>query len=619
MNRILSTLTALTLTALLAATAGAKPAATADAPKKKDAAADAINDEIRKADSKTADADRNKAITITVKGTIRERGSVSLFTKKSDSLKDYLDAMRKVREDRDIKTVVLRVSDASLGLATAQELRLAVTELRDKGKKVIAVLETDSQPGYLLACAADEVVIPPSGSLMLYGVKADAYFLRSVLAKVGVTASVVHIGRYKSAGEPLTEDTYTTPARENMTEIVDDMYSQMLSTIAASRKIRREDVEAAVNRGPMGAGDAVAARFVDRIAYSSDVQETLRRAGAALVDGDDYTKDGADKLEDISPLSLILGMNRSAATSDKASKFPQVAVVYAVGQIVSGSSDSVLGGEDEIAAEDFIKTLDEVEKDKKVKAVILRVNSPGGSAFASDLIWKKVEDLKKTKPVVASMGDVAASGGYYIAMGANRLIAQPGTLTGSIGVLGGKLNMAGGFDKVGLKKETISRGKFASLFSETSGFSEAERAVIERMMRQTYDDFTSKAAAGRRLPVDELRKLAEGKVWSGERAKTVKLVDDLGGMTRAIEETKLLLGMKKDEKVALVPYPREKGLMDVLRKALGGSVTAQVSLDPAMALLPPPVQAVLDTARGFVRILARERVLAVMPFVPAIQ
>lgn len=616
--------------ALLAAALTAAPAAaTAQARSADRTTTEALADEIRSADSRPGDLNANRLLVVPVRGPMPERGAaLSLLTRKSDSLKDHLDLLRRAREDRTVRGVALRLSDASIGIAGAQELRNAVAELRARGKKTTALLETDSQVAYLVAAACDEIVAPPSGGLMLHGVKGDAYFLRGLLAKVGVTAEVLHVGRYKAAGEMFTEDGFTTPARENMTELVDDLYGQMIDVLVESRGKTREEAVAVVNRGPMTADEAKEAGLVDRVAYAEELLQERRKDGATVVAKSDYDKTGSARGAELTPLSLLMGMSRpSSGGGDSAeSRLPQVAVLYAVGPIVLGSSEGVFGTEEQIASNDFLETIDEIQKDAKIRAVIVRVNSPGGSAFASDLIWRRMEELKKNKPVVVTMGDVAASGGYYIAMGANRIVAQPGTLTGSIGVVGGKADLAGLYDMLGVRKESVTRGAFAGLMSETGGFTDMERVAIERMMRHTYDDFVAKAAAGRGKTPEQMDELAQGRVWTGQRAKEAGLVDELGGMGRAIDEVKNLLGMKPDEKVALVAYPKEVGLMDVLRKALGREVTAGVGGAPlpglagaASGLLPEPLAGVLATARTTARMLERERVLMVMPFVPVIR
>lgn len=585
-----------------------------------------ISEEIRKADSKPESSARNVALLFDITGEMRERGDTLIgLARRQKSLKDYLDLMRKACDDKDVRTVVVRLSATELGLAKAQELRGAISEFRNRGKKTIAIFDDDSQPAYLVACACDEVVMPPSGDLMLTGVAADAYFLRGLLTKLGVEAQVLSVGKYKSFGEMFTEDDYTTPARENMSEIVEDVYSQLVEVIATSRKMTPNQAEAIVNSGPRSPTEALQSRLIDRIAYADDVYESLEKEGFTLADGSDYFKRGRVKLEDVNLFSLLSLINKPSLTDDKTVKYPQVAVVYAVGSIVLGSGSGIgLADDEEIASNDFIETLDEIATDKKIKAVILRVDSPGGSAFASDLIWKKIDALKRIKPVVATMGDVAASGGYYIAMAANKVIAHEGTITGSIGVVGGKINLGGGYNKLGISKSTVSRGAFANLYSETTNFSPDERKLVETMMRRTYDDFVAKAAESRKMKREDIDRIAQGRIWTGRLAKKEGLVDEIGGLARAVTETKNLLGLKKDDRVSLVTYPKELTVFDLLQKAFGGAASIRLSAgvvaEASVAeVLPPDTARVLSFARKVARLFIRERILAVMPCLPVIR
>jgi protease-4 len=570
----------------------------------------------RDGDTKSSDNRPRKAVQVTVSGELLERGSSLSFLRTSmKSLKDYLDTLRRARQDRNVQVIVLRLSPVSMGLGMALELHDAVEEARAAGKRVVALLEDGSQPAYLVACAADEIVMPPTSDLMLTGVSADAYFLKSLLSKLGITAHILHMGQYKAAGEMLTEDDFTTPARQNMEELVDDVYKLFTDTIAAGRKLEPSQVKALMDRGPMSAEEAREAGLVDRVAYADQVTTGLAGEGLALVEADDYAGSARERLEDISLFSLLTGAGRSAApAAARPSRLPQVAVVYAVGPIMPGSSGSVLATEEEIAADDLLKTLEEIRKDDKIRAVILRVNSPGGSAFASDLIWRKIAELRREKPVVASLSDTAASGGYYIAMGATKIIAHPGTVTGSIGVVGGKLDLSGTYEKIGVRKTTISRGRYANLFSETGGFAPHERELIERLMRQTYDDFVAKAAEGRQVTTQTMDGLAQGKVWLGARAKEVGLVDELGGLPKAIESTKRLIGLTPDDKVELIAYPKDMSLMDVLQTAIGGGATVSLGAQPSLsAWLPVAVRPLAAQARAMMRLFQREPVLAVSP------
>jgi protease IV len=600
------------------------PATTAASAAKSDAAANpaaAVIDEIRKADNKARGGAGKKAVSVTIAGTLAERGeSMSLFSTKRSSLKDYLDVFRRVRDDGNVRSLVVRFSTADFGLGMAQELRAAIEDVRSKGKKVYGVIEDDSQVSYLVATACDEIILPPSADLMLYGVKADAYFFRSLLEKIGVSAQIIHVGQYKSFGEMFTEDDFTTPARANMDEVVGDIYSHMVDVISKARKMEKAEVEGILNRGPQTAEEAKAANLIDRIAYADELQQELTKSGMEVVEESDYSDQKTSSKTsgaDLGLFSMLSMLSKQQASDSAASAHPQVAVVYAVGPIMLGGKEGMsLGSSEEIYSEDFIEMLEEIRQEPKIKAVILRVNSPGGSAFASDLIWRKLQELKKSKPVIVSMGDVAASGGYYIAMAGSKVFAQAGTITGSIGVVGGKLNLGGGYEKLGIRKTTISRGEYANLFSETANFSPHEREAIEKMMRRTYDDFVSKAATDRNLPKEKLNELAQGKIWLGERAKSVGLVDEVGGINSAIQEAKKTIGLRQDEKVSLVPYPKHVGLFDLLQKAFGGAVTANSGFEPMLGALSPQVVRVLSYGHAVARMFHRERVLTVMPFVP---
>ena len=594
-----------------------------------DSVASSLSKLIKSSDSKTKTGVGKKVIVLPIMGNIQERAQeMVLFGDQPASLKHYVDTLRRARLDDEVKTVVLRMGPNNVGMATAQELREAIAELIKRNKNVIAVLEDDSQANYLVASAASQVVMPPSADLMLHGVSVDSYFLKNLLAKVGVKVQIIHIGQYKSYGETFTNDQFTTPARQNMDEIVDGVYGQLTNMIAESRHISPEKAEEVINAGPVGAKTAKEMGLVDRVAYTDEVLQDLEKKDLKIVDASDYKSSSkSSSSSDISLLSLLSMMSKSGDSDDSSgSDYPRVAVLYAVGDITLGTNgDSGLGSSTGIASQDIIDELDKLKEDDKIKAVILRVNSPGGSAFASDLIWKKIEELKKKKPVVASMGDVAASGGYYISMGATRIIAQPGTITGSIGVVGGKPNLQGLYDKLGVNKTTISKGRYASLFSETSDFSPQEHDVIQSMMKRTYDDFVTKAAKGRHQSYDQVHKVAQGRVWIGAKAKEVGLVDDLGGIDKAILETKSLIGLSPDDKVRLIAYPKEKSIVDILQKAFGNSsatvkkstVSSALGVDSILSTLPLPsgLKGALTKALSISDMFNKENVLAIMPMV----
>lgn len=560
----------------------------------------ALSAELAKADTKTTKPAAALVVTVPLGGEISERGGGLRFLgPRRRSLKDTLELFVRLRDDAAVSTVVLELSAFGVGTATVQEMRQGVEELRRAGKHTIAVLNDDSQSGYLLALACDEIIMPPSNALMLVGAKVEGYFFKRLLEKIGARADVVHIGQYKSYGEMFTEDDFTSPARQNMQALVDDAYRQLVEAIAAGRRMTTATVETLIDRGPLTAREALDFRLVDRLAYREEVAEAYRSTGAKVVLADDYGTDKRSKPEELNLLSLFSALSKSAAVA-KESKFPQVAVVYAVGPIVPGSSDNLdLSDADEIAADDYLKILDEIEKDPAIKGVILRVNSPGGSAFASDVLFRRIVELGKKKPVVASMGDVAASGGYYVAMAAGRIIANPMTVTGSIGVVGGKVDLAGTYDKLGIRKTTIARGRYANLFSETGGFSPDERLLIEKLMRQTYDEFVAKAARQRSMTTVALEQLAQGRVYTGAQARAVGLVDELGGFSRAVLEIKRQLGLSPDEKISLVAYPKELTLLDVLQKAMGVNAQLATSEQKPIGQAPQVGVVMAGEAKGY--------------------
>jgi len=581
--------------------------------------------ELARSDTKTTRSAPVVVVNVSLGGELAERGGgVRFFGPRRRSLKDVLELFGRLREDTAVSTVVLEISALTVGFATVQEIAQGIEDLKRANKATVAILCDDSQSAYILATACDEIVMPPSNALMLVGSKIESYFFRGLLAKIGARAEVIHIGQYKSYGEMFTEDDFTTPARENMKAIVDDAYLQMVSAIAQGRKMTSATVEALIDGGPLTAREALEKRLVDRIAYREELMDEFRRKGLKVVSADDYGKDSKPKGEETSLLALLTSLGKPSAQVAKESKYPLVAVVYAVGPIVPGSSDRLdLSDADEIAADDYLKILDEIEKDNSIKGVILRVSSPGGSALASDVLFRRIVELGKRKPVVASMGDVAASGGYYIAMAAGKIIANPMTVTGSIGVVGGKIDLAGTYEKLGIRKTTLSRGRFANIFSETGGFSPDERAMMEKLMRQTYNEFVAKAATQRGMTTESLERIAQGRVYTGTQAHEVRLVDELGGFRRAVQEMKRQIGLSPDDKVVLVAYPKELTLLDVLQKAMGTNAqmaragafgdplaSATFSQLERFSGITSPVRLAVALAG----ILAKEPVALVMPF-----
>lgn len=571
-----------------------------------------------KDDSSKASAEKKTVKTrlahIKISGEMPESpGQMSLFGDLGVDLRKTIARLDKAATDKRIAGVILEIRPASLSRGKLNELREAVGRVRAAGKKVVASVEIAMGSQYLLASACDEIVMPEASMIVISGVHAEVAYYKEMLGKIGIEADMMHVGESKGAAEPLTRTNMSEPVRENLTALIDDVYDQMITTIATDRNLKVDEVRTLVDRGLLTVEKAHEAGLVDRIAYPDELRAALKKEYEAdeLVYVMNYGKKGLET--DFSgPMGMIklfqqimgVGSGRGGAGG------PKIAIVYAVGPIMSGKSESSPFGGQSMGSDTIVKALEKAAEDKDVKAIVFRINSPGGSALASDLIWRATQ--KVGKPIVASMGDVAASGGYYIAMGADRIVAEPGTVTGSIGVVGGKLSMRGMYDKIGISTDKITRGKNSGMFISPNKFSESEREVVEEMMQDVYRIFTSKAAKGRDMPLDELKALAGGKVYTGRDAKRNGLVDDLGTLKDAIRIAKKMAGLDPNEKAGLKVLPEPENPFESL---FGADLDKEreVKLLQGITQLAPELTAPLRYAHQL-RGVMREPVTLVMPY-----
>ncbi len=632
--RALAWLFALTL-AFPFATAWSQEPATADPPTTEEAA-DQKSDEEQQADASKSDGEGDKEAAkqeadkksgakkeeakpkiekvrfarLTLDSSLPESPeSSSPFGSIQSDLRSLLNRLDKAAKDDKIKGLVLDISNPGLGRGKINEVRQAIADFRKQGKKVYAQLEMGMPEDYLIATACDEIVMPESGVLVVPGVRMEAMFFRGTLAKLGVKADFLHMGDAKGAAESLTRRSYSKPVKENLSALVDDLYDQMIETIATDRKLKKDEVVKLVDIGLLSATKAKECGLVDRLAYPHELREALDNEDKErdFVYVENYGKQAVDTdFSGPAGLFKLLGAMSSSSSSSKGSD-KKIAIVYAVGPITTGESAQDLFGGSSVGSTTMVEALRKAAKDDKVAAIVLRIDSPGGSAIASDLIWSEIESIKK--PVVASMGDVAASGGYYIAMGTDHIIAEPGTVTGSIGVVGGKIAIKGLYDKIGVSVDTISRGKNSGLFSESSGFSPSEREAFEASMRETYKQFTTKAAEGRDMKVEDLEKLAGGRVYTGRQAKKNGLIDELGTLGDAIAKAKSLAGLDKDEKVKLETLPEPVDFFESLFGDTKGE--KEVRLD--ISGLAPELEPLIRKAAMWKRIF-KEPMGLVMPF-----
>jgi protease-4 len=456
---------------------------------------------------------------------------------------------QKAAADKRIRAITLYCNDLEVGWARAQEIRWGIAEFRKSGKPVLALLAGGSSIDYYVASASDEVYLLPEALLDVRGLRAEISFFKDTLGKLGIEAEMENVGKYKSAVEPYSRSGMSDAFREVTNSILDEIFEQFLADTGESRGKTVEEMKAIVDQGPFISQQALDAGLVDGLLYEDEFRDKVK----AKIEVEELTEVEQRQYRKVSLESLGLSGDN------------KVAVVYAVGAIMQGDSDTdPLFGGNVLGAASFNKTLERVREDEATKAVILRIDSPGGDAFASDEMWREMQLLEEAKPLVISMSDVAASGGYYLAMAKAPVVAYPGTYTGSIGVFFGKLNLRGFYDKIGMKKEILTRGRYADIYTDYRSLSETERAKLREGIEATYRTFVQKVADARGQAWDEIHEVAQGRVWLGAQAQRNGLVDEIGGFDKAIEIAKREAGLNEDDKIRLVTYPPPKRFIDVL-------------------------------------------------------
>jgi protease-4 len=515
-----------------------------------------------------------------------------------NSLTNLLWQLKKAKVDKRISAVLLEVDMTESGWAKLDEIRDAVTDFRASGKPIYGYVEFGTSREYYVAAACDKIYMPPSGDLFIHGLAGEAMFFRGSLDKLGIEPDVFKIGKYKNAPDAYTRKEMSAEQREVTNAILDDYFGRLVESIAQARKKSPEEVKALIDGAPYSANEAKEKGLIDGLAYRDELKTELKkRLGYGdkeelnVVSGGDYKQ--------VTPESLDLNEG------------PQIAVIYGSGAIGGGKS-----GDDSIGADTMVDALKTATDDESIKAIVLRVNSPGGSAYASDVIWHAVENAKKKKPVVVSMADYAASGGYYISCSANKIVAEPTTLTGSIGIFAGKPVMKGFYNWIGVTNEYTMRGKNAGLFRESEKFTPDERARFEAIISQTYyQEFVPKVAQGRGKDEKYIDSIGQGRVWTGRQAKENGLVDEIGGLETALNEAKKLAKIPADKDVRRVVLPEPRPLLDEL---LGlGDDNARLAEErqrrAVLSALPQPMRRTLRYAQTLER-MQRGEAMLLMPF-----
>jgi protease-4 len=541
--------------------------------------------------AKPAKVRPNTYLEIKLSGALEERPIPDFMTTffmggEALSMHDIWLNFHKAKADRNIKGIVLRIGMLQCDWAKISEIRDLVLDFKITGKKTYAYIEEtlDFDKEYYLATACDQIFLHPLGALIINGIGGHVPFFKGSLDKLGIEAEIEHVEEYKTAYNMFTEKGFTSSHKEMIESIYESLFTFYVKKIAEARGKEETEVRALLDKGYFNSENAEELGLVDKLVYEDQLEDILRN------EEKDVRRIGHSRY-------LKTKVSQSGLNRGK-----KIALIYGVGTIHSGES---MRGQT-MGSSTIARWLRRARKDKTIAAVVFRVDSPGGSAVASDVIGREVALTKREKPIIVSMSDVAGSGGYWVSMDANKIVAQPQTLTGSIGVIFGKFNLIKLYEKLGVTAEKIAYGKRADLFSTFRKLTPEERELLKEEILWTYDHFTTKVAQGRHLTKEEVNEIGRGRVWTGQQAKEIGLIDELGGLSTALKIAKEKAGIPENQSVRLVVWPKKTSLFESL-----------FSMSMAQTKLLSDKN--LERLKQTLRILEKERVLAIMPYVYASQ
>jgi len=545
-------------------------------------------------------------LVLELEGTIDELQSLDLFAgSMGKPLRDITTTLHTAAADPNVEGLVVRAADLSLDMAAAEELRGQLLAFKGNGARTVRChAEVAANAVYYLLTACDQLVLAPLGELAIPGPAATPVHVKGLMDELGLQADFLHVGAFKGAAEPITRDAPSPEMMQTLEAIVARSYDTMVAGMVEGRKIDEAAAKAAIDQAIVLGPDAVQKKLVDELA-------TWEAFLPKATDGGPWKKhrDAENPMADFTELQRFLGLMPPERPSG-----PHVALVYAVGNVIDGKGSGTVGARDEIASRTLVATLRALAKDDDVKAVVLRVNSPGGSALASEQIWHAVAEVKGKKPVVVSMGGVAASGGYYISTGATKIYANANTLTGSIGVVGGKIVVGPALEQIGVKSYEVHRGERALMMSAMTPWTEAERTAMQGMMESVYEAFLAHVAEGRGMKRDAVHEIAQGRVWTGAKALEIGLVDEIGGLEAALAEARTLAGVGADAELEVYPgKPTIRDLISSFGQVQAGGVRAPVraALEELAALAGPEHARAVASLLGIVEDLRNTKVWAV--------
>jgi protease-4 len=536
-----------------------------------------------------------------------ESNQPSMFSTPGPSIRALIDALEEVRTDEHVVALFVRLGPMGGSYGSIDDVAEALQAVRDAGKPVHCHFEVIDNTGYALAASAcDRITVTPAGMLDVVGVAAQVFYARTLLENMGVVADVVHMGRFKDAAEPLVADEMGPETRESLGGLVDDLHQRLIDAMVSGRSMTAEAAQAAIDAGPQDSATALALHLVDAVEFDDEARTHCREAASA-------TRNVTLRLTpETEPLGIgglldVLGGSPPPIHPDG----PRIVLAYLDGQITDAEE---AGGGGTAQAGPFVEGMREIAEDEDVVAMVLRINSPGGSALASDRMWHAVRRVAERIPVIVSVGDMAASGGYYIAVAGDEIFAHDASIVGSIGVVGGKVSLDPLLDRIGVTPVVISRGRHATWSTLTQLWTEEERAVVERLMGSTYERFISRVVAGRELDWNAVAAVAEGRVWSGRDGLEHGLIDHIGGLRAAIARARELASA--GDEVPIEEWPRERSVIEVIAQSFGGG-NASVRREGVgeFLALPEAAQRTLELGEMF----SREHVVVSMPFLLTIR
>jgi protease-4 len=512
-------------------------------------------------------------------------------------------------KDKNIAALLVTAREEELGLAQAEELRDALGAVSAAGKPVFVYADRFSTATYTMATGATDVCILPGGEMMMPGVAIETMFAKGLLDKIGVKAEMIQIGEYKGADESMTRYNASDELRGELNRLVDGMYGQVVKDIAQRRHLAEKVVEGAIDRAMIPAADAKELKLVDHVVDIDGLRELMRQKVGKDIDiQTEYGVARRDEIDMSNPFALFHMLAKRPTVSEE----PAVGLVYVDGMIAEGDGDGGLF-QDSLATDGAIrKAMRLALRDASIKAVLIRIDSPGGSALASEAAWQAIRRVAKEKPVVVSVGGMAASGGYYIACAGDRIYADPAAIIGSIGVVGGKLSLQELYAKIGLSSEIFSRGANAGMFSSSQPFTDAQRVLLKNLMKQTYEQFVDRVMQTRKDKIQAIDKVARGRIFVAQQAKDLGMIDEIGGMNAALRYTGEKAGLGATPKVRVLPAP--KTLADLFAGTAEAKAPVQrMQMPVELTLLPEGARKLAMRELYVLQALQNEATLAVTP------